>query len=253
MPSPLCARALFPTVRAALAVPVFAARGPPDGPPAAVLELVLLEDALSFSDLFIALGCAAHSASLRVSFNRAFCFAPAAVPPPQAPVLARLAGACAALCAAHDLPLCQLWVPCLVSDDTALDAADVAPPPQQHAPAQLQTRGMPACVADPALWSYRLAACERALQAGQGVAGAAWQARAMVWVPDAAALRRAANPLRPFAALMGVAGAAALCICGGAAQADTYVLEARACSKNCAHLRSDTRKTQLLVKSASLR
>ncbi len=207
-------------MRAALAVPIFGARHAADAPPVAVLEVVLADDGLCFSDLFIAVGSAAYSAGLRSSFNRSFSFAPATVPAPQAPVLARLSVALAAICAGLALPLAQVWVPCLIADDIGA-ASTTSPRPT----AQLQTRGMPACVADPAAWAYRLACTERALQAGQGTAGAAWQCRSLLWTADVSAQRRDANPLRAFAALMGVTGAAAMCVSGGAAEADVYVIE----------------------------
>jgi hypothetical protein len=207
-------------VRAALAVPIFGARGDAgDAPPVAVLEVLLCDECLSFSDLFIAVGAAAYAAGLRSSFNRAFCFAPAAVPAPQAPVLARLSAALAAICSGLALPLAQVWVPCLVADDVGGREGKARPA------AQLQTRGMPACVTDAALWAYRVACTERALQAGEGIAGAAWQCRSMVWVADAASMRRDSNPLRAFASLMGVTSAAALCVSGGAAEADCYCVE----------------------------
>jgi len=207
-------------VRAALAVPIFGGRGDAsEAPPVAVLEVLLCDECLSFGDLFIAVGAAAYAAGLRSSFNRAFCFAPAAVPAPQSPVLARLSAALAAICAGLALPLAQVWVPCLVADDVGGREGAARPA------AQLQTRGMPACVTDAALWAYRVACTERALQAGEGIAGAAWQCRSMLWVADAASMCRDANPLRAFAALMGVTSAAALCVSGGAAEADCYCVE----------------------------
>ena len=210
-------------MRGALVVPIFCSRRSDDGAPVAVLETVLCDDCLCFSDLFAAVGCAAHAAGLRSSFNRSFCFAPAAVPSPQAPVLARLSVALAAICTGLALPLAQVWVPCLVADDVAVRESGAAAP---RPVALLQTRGMPACVADPAAWPYRLACAERALPAGQAVAGAAWQCRSLLWTADVAALRLEANPLRSFAAMLGVTGAAALCVSGGAAEADCYVIEA---------------------------
>jgi len=212
-----------PGIHAAVALPVFSLTG--ECNPVAVLEVVFCERRLCFGDLIhsMAGAMAACGDDLRFSVNRSMCFHPPATNNDVRTALAQLGILCQRLALQFGLPLVQLWLPCIIPDDTRSEDEQSRP-----SAAILLCRGMPFSSTHAGAWAFHTACCERCLESAMGVPGAAWHLRGCVWTPHHGNIVDARNPMRPWTAMCGLQDCASLafCVSPSGGSSDTYVVHA---------------------------
>ena len=211
-------------IHTAVAVPLCA---PGASSPSVVVEVVVCTRLLVAGDLITALVSSLVAVGvepLRPSVNRSLCLCPPVVTDHgHLAALAQMHLLCARLAHEWQLPLAQVWVPCIIADDTLPEDTQC-----RAAAAVLQCRNMPTSCATPAAWAFHTACAERSLPTGAGMPGAAWHLRGCVWAPARECVRRGADPLQPWSAMCGFSDCGALTFCAtpsaGTASRETYVV-----------------------------
>ena len=194
--------------------------------PSAVVEVVLCARRLCVGDLLTALVSSLVAAGVELcpSVNRSVCLCPPVINDHgHLAALAQLSLLCGRLVHEWQLPIAQIWVPCIIADDTQPEDTQ-----SRAAAAVLQCRAMPCACATPAAWAFHTACAERSLPTGAGLPGAAWHLRGCVWAPAPECLSRRADPLQPWSAMCGFSDCGALTFCAtpsaGTGSRETYVV-----------------------------
>ena len=210
-------------IHASVAVPLCA---PGASGPSAVVEVVLCARRLCVGDLLTALVSSLVAAGVELcpSVNRSMCLCPPVINDHgHLAALAQLSLLCGRLVHEWQLPIAQIWVPCIIADDTQPEESQ-----SRAAAAVLQCRSMPCACATPAAWAFHTACAERSLPTGAGLPGAAWHLRGCVWAPAPECISRRADPLQPWSAMCGFADCGALTFCAtpsaGTGSRETYVV-----------------------------